>query len=149
MTISFRAAAPTDFEALLALRLLAMRESLERLGRFDEQRSRERFRASFEPSCARHILVADERVGFVAVRPTSDGLLLDHLYVLPAAQRQGVGGKVLAGIIADADERRLPLFVTALRDSDSNRFYQRHGFTLVNEAEWDLLYRRLPSLPSL
>jgi GNAT superfamily N-acetyltransferase len=145
VTISFLAAAPEDFEALLALRQLAMRESLERLGRFDEQRSRERFRASFVPSCTRHVLVADGRVGFVAVRPTSEGLRLDHLYVLPAAQGHGVGGQVLAGVIADADARRLALFVTALRDSDANRFYQRHGFTLVNEDEWDRHYRRLPS----
>ncbi len=144
MSISFQPAREADFEEFLALRLAAMRESLERLGRFDEQRARERFRASFEASCTRHIVIADERVGFVAVKPSRDGLLLDHLYLRPHAQNQGVGGQVLASVLADADARQLPVVVTALRDSASNRFYQRHGFVLVNETQWDLHYRRPP-----
>ena len=52
-----------DFEALLALRLRAMRESLERLGRYDEQRARERLAAGFEPEHTHHIVVDGQRVG--------------------------------------------------------------------------------------
>lgn len=37
--ISFEPAQPSDFEALCALRLEALRESLERLGRYDPERS--------------------------------------------------------------------------------------------------------------
>ncbi|RMN79860.1 hypothetical protein ALQ56_05513, partial [Pseudomonas syringae pv. papulans] len=35
---------PEDFETLVAIRIEAMRESLERVGRFDPVRARERFR---------------------------------------------------------------------------------------------------------
>ena len=41
--------AESDFESLAALRIEAMRESLEQLGRFDPERARERLRAGFEP----------------------------------------------------------------------------------------------------
>lgn len=32
----------------------------------------------------------------------------------------------------------------ALRDSPSNRFYQRHGFVQTAEDEWDIYYLRAP-----
>ena len=74
-----------DAEALVALRILAMRDSLERIGRFDPVRSRERFLSAFSPQHTRHILVDGERAGFVVVKPDGDGLLLDHLYTATKA----------------------------------------------------------------
>ena len=119
-----------------------MRESLERLGRFDPQRARDRLLAGFDPAFTRHVLADGERVGFVVVRPQDDGLLLDHLYLLPAAQGRGVGAAVLADVFARADASRVPVRVGALRGSDANRFYARHGFALVEQDEWDNLYLR-------
>ena len=60
-----------DFESLLALRLRAMRESLEHLGRYDEQRARDRLAAGFDPAHTWHILVAGHRVGFLVVKRLS------------------------------------------------------------------------------
>jgi len=126
----------------VAIRIAAMRESLERLNRFDPQRARDRFLAGFDPALTRHVLADGRRVGFVVVRPQDDGLLLDHLYLLPAAQGRGVGAAVLADVFARADASRLPVRVGALRASGANAFYERHGFELVERGEWDNLYRR-------
>ena len=119
-----------------------MRESLERIGRFDPQRARDRFLSGFDPARTRHVLLEGQRVGFVVVRAQDDGLLLDHLYVAPHAQGRGVGAAVMAKVLADADARGLPVRVGALRGSDANRFYARHGFALVEQGEWDNVYRR-------
>lgn len=119
-----------------------MRESLERIGRFDAQRARERFLATFDPSRTRHVVVGGERVGLVVMRPDVDGLWLDHLYLLPSAQGRGVGSAVLANLLADADARGLRVRVAALRESAANRFYERHGFELVEQGEWDNHYLR-------
>jgi DNA topoisomerase IB len=54
-----------DFEALLALRIEAMRESLERIGRFDLARVRERFQSGYSVEHTRHIKVEGKRVGFL------------------------------------------------------------------------------------
>lgn len=144
-TVSYEPATLADLDALVALRIEAMRESLERIGRFDPKRARERFAAGFEPACTRHVLVDGQRVGFVVVKQQADGLLLDHLYLRPDAQGRGVGGQVLREVLADADARRLPLHVGALRESAANGFYARHGFQQVGEAEWDIYYRREPA----
>lgn len=132
-----------DFDTLLAIRIEAMRDCLERLGRFDPERARARLRATFRPDHTWFIERDGARIGFYAVRPDGDGLRLDHLYVVPAAQGLGVGGQVLGRLLQDADRRGLPVSVGALRGSDSNRFYRRHGFAQVSESEWDIEYLRL------
>jgi hypothetical protein len=73
MTVTLAPATAGDAEALVALRIAAMRASLERIGRFDPGRARERFLAGFSPAHTRHIVVAGERVGFVVVKPRWTG----------------------------------------------------------------------------
>ena len=131
-----------DFEALLSLRMAAMRESLQRLGRYDPQRARDRLSRAFEPAHTRHILQGGERVGFVVVLPRMDHLVLDHLYIAPPAQGQGIGSWVMAQVLDEADRLGLSVRVTALKLSDANRFYQRHGFELQHTSDWDAHYVR-------
>ena len=140
MTVALVAAHPDDAEQLVALRIAAMRDSLMRIGRFDPQRARERFLGGYVPAHTRHIELAGRRVGFVVVKPEPEGLLLDHLYMHPHSQGRGLGAIVLAMVIDEARAQGLPLKVGALRDSDSNRFYLRHGFKLVAKAEFDNYY---------
>ncbi len=132
----------SDFEALVAIRIEAMRESLERIGRFDPVRAGERFRVGFSPEDTRYIVVGPDRVGFLATKPQKQHLLLDHLYIKPAHQGRGVGTKVLQLVFAQAESLRLPVKVGALRESESNRFYERHGFQLVEQGEFDNYYLR-------
>ena len=146
-TISLTQARAEELEALLALRIAAMRDSLERLGRFDPERARSRFRDSFDPAHTRHVVVGNVRVGFLVLKPEDGSLLLDHLYIHPDHQGRGLGSAILAIVFAEADAARLDLRVGALRGSDSNRFYSRHGFTQVGEGDWDIYYAR-PFVPS-
>lgn len=140
--VTFAGARTGDFEALVAVRIDAMRESLERIGRFDPVRARERFREGFSPESTRHVVVAGERVGFVVVKPRIDGLLLDHLYIKPSAQGAGIGSIVLRQVFMEADAAALTLYVGALKESASNRFYTRYGFQFVEAGEFDNHYVR-------
>jgi GNAT superfamily N-acetyltransferase len=131
-----------DLENLVTIRIESMRESLERIGRFDPARARERFSSSFIPQQTRYIVADTERIGFLVTRPQPNWLLLDHLYIKPDWQNQGIGATVLEHVFAEAATLQLPVRVGALRDSDSNRFYIRHGFTLVESTEFDNYYVR-------
>nr|WP_283254324.1 GNAT family N-acetyltransferase [Ramlibacter paludis] len=123
----------------------AMRESLERIGRFDPARARARLLDGFSPAHTRWILRDGARVGFLVLKPQDDALLLEHLYIRPGSQGSGTGAAVLRAVFAEADARRQPLRVGALRESDSNRFYARHGFRLVRQEEFDNHYVRQPA----
>lgn len=149
LAITLEPAHAADFEALLALRLRAMRESLERLGRYDEQRARERLAAGFDPAQTQHIVADGRRVGFLVLKTLSHALRLDHLYIDPAWQRRGIGHRLLSDLCHRADREQLPVELVALKGSDANRFYLRHGFVATGEGEWDIDYLRLPLNPSV
>ena len=142
-------ASADDFEALLALRLRAMRESLERIGRYDEQRARERLADGFDPPHTHHIVVDGRRVGFVAFKTLSRTLPLNHFYIDPPEQGRGIGGQVLRWICELADSQQVPVELVALKGSAANRFYLRHGFVATGEGEWDIDYVRTPLWPSV
>lgn len=144
--LALRPADDGDFEALLSLRMAAMRESLERVGRFDPQRARERLSRGFLPAYTRHILMDGELVGFVVVVPREKDFLLDHLYIHPSGQGLGIGSWVMDRVLKEADRHHKAVSVTALKHSAANRFYLRHGFVLQAEGEWDLYYVR-PAQP--
>lgn len=133
-----------DFDELAALRIAAMRESLERVGRFDPERARERLRKTFHPEHTQFILLDGERIGFYTFRPGAEGFSLDHLYIHPTCQSQGVGSCVLRRLMARADDGGIPVRLGALRGSASNCFYQRHGLVKTSEDEWDVYYIRKP-----
>lgn len=141
-TVVLCAASNNDLEDLVAIRIEAMRESLERLGRFNPERARERFLSGFDAGSTRRIEVAGKLVGFVVLKDHQSELLLDHLYVIPAAQGTGIGAKVLKQVFKEADEIGRPIRVGALKESASNRFYTRHGFVLVESGEFDHYYLR-------
>jgi GNAT superfamily N-acetyltransferase len=145
VNLAFRATTESDADTLVSIRIAAMRESLERIGRFDPQRARERFLASFDPALCRFIEADGIQTGFILIRPQQDHWLLDHLYILPEHQGRGIGAAVLSDIIKSADAQCMPIRLGALRGSDSNHFYRRHGFVQTDEAEWDIYYVRHPS----
>ena len=132
-----------DFEDMLALRIDAMRPSLERVGRFDLTRSRERLSAGFIVPFMHHIVIdGEQRVGFVTLKPErSDALRLDHLYLRTGFQGRGIGEWVMRWAKAQARNEKRDIRLTALVQSDANRFYLRHGFVLEGGEGVDLHYR--------
>jgi GNAT superfamily N-acetyltransferase len=137
-------ASEADFAGLFELRILAMRESLERIGRFDRQRAYDRFRGSFRPEHTRLITIDGSLAGCVALGASGDGLLLEHFYIAPERQGRGLGQAVLRQVLQEADKAALPVRLSVLQRSDAGRFYARHGFSVVGQDEWDVYYERRP-----
>jgi GNAT superfamily N-acetyltransferase len=88
--------------------------------------------------------------GLVTLRPTiySDGPLavLDELYVRPEQRADGIGTAVLERVIAELrvrDGEEMHINVDEV-DTDTRRFYERHGFTNTEPGTADrmLLYVR-------
>lgn len=123
-----------------------MRPSLERIGRFDPERARARFRGSFRPEHTRLILASTgQLIGCVAFGPRDGASLLEHFYLVPEVQGHGIGSAVLRQLLAEADAARLPIRLDVLRESDAKRFYERHGFAETHRDELDIYMERLPN----
>ncbi len=146
--LSLAPVAAGDFDEMAAIRIEALRESLERLGRFDPVRARERLAAGFVPKHMRHIVTNAERAGFITLRPASGparrALQLDHLYVRPDFQNAGIGAWALDWAKTQAKSQDADITLSALKQSAANRFYLHHGFVQVGESEFDLDYRWYP-----
>ena len=147
--LSLAPVAAGDFDDMAALRIEALRESLERLGRFDPTRARERLAAAFEPEHMRHIMAGGQRAGFITLRPGASSapqaLQLNHLYIRPAFQGAGLGALALDWAKAQAAAQDADITLSALKQSAANRFYLRHGFVQVGESAFDLDYRWCPA----
>ncbi len=83
---SLRAATPQDAEWLADLKAAAMRPDLERLGRWDHGRARARFLETYVPSTTYIIVLENEDVGCVTVRPEPDAWWIEHFYLWPRVQ---------------------------------------------------------------
>lgn len=129
-----------DGSVLADIRAAAMKPSLEALGRFDNERVRNRFLDSFVPSETFKIVVNEQVVGFYVVRDKSDHIYLDHLYISPQFQNKSLGKGVVEWVKQDAIRRELPLRLGALRGSKSNDFYLKNGFAKTHEDEFDIYY---------
>ncbi|MFJ6391391.1 GNAT family N-acetyltransferase [Streptomyces sp. NPDC091972] len=141
-TWTLRPATPADVEPIAELRAVVMRPDLERLGRFDERRVRQRFRDAF---VAEHlsVIVADGRfAGCVALRPAEDGLWLEHFFVDPALQGRGLGSAVLRTLLARTDADGGPVRLNVLQGSAARRLYERHGFVVEIEDPVDVFMVR-------
>lgn len=141
---SLRPAGADDIEAIAELRAVVMRPDLERLGRYDPHRVRQRFRDSFAPGLTSVVEADGSFAGCVTLRPDGDRLLLEHFYLAPALQGRGLGSAVLRGLLdrADADSRAVRLNV--LTGSPARRLYERHGFVLESQDPVDVFMIRTP-----
>ncbi|MGH1564634.1 GNAT family N-acetyltransferase [Mumia sp. DW29H23] len=128
-----RPSTAADVDAVAELRAVVLRADLERLGRYDEQRVRQRLRDGFCPAHTRVIEVAGAFAGCVALRPADDAYWLEHFYLSPLLQGRGTGTAVLRDLLAGCDRRGVAVRLNVLRGSAARRLYERHGF--VAEAE--------------
>lgn len=129
-----------DAARLAGLRVVAMRPSLEAVGRFDPMRARERFLSTFVASDTWVLQIAGRCAGFYVLRDRGDHLYLDHLYVAPDQQSSGVGTRVIEAVQARARAKSVPIKLVALVGGRAGAFYARHGFEWVRTEDVDEHY---------
>jgi GNAT superfamily N-acetyltransferase len=139
-----RQATSADVEAVAELRAVVLRADLERLGRYDEQRVRQRLRDGFQPEHTWVIEVARTFAGCVALRPDGDAHWLEHFYLAPHLQGSGTGAAVLGELLDKCDRQSLRVRLNVLQGSRARRLYERHGFTLESEDPVDVFMLREP-----
>ncbi|MFF8097836.1 GNAT family N-acetyltransferase [Streptomyces sp. NPDC016675] len=140
-----RPASESDVDAVAELRAVVLRADLERLGRYDERRVRQRLRDGFDPTHTRVIEVEGAFAGCVALRPAADAWWLEHFYLAPGLQGSGIGSGVLRSLLNRCDRGGDPVRLNVLRGSPARRLYERHGFTVETETPVDVFMVRAPA----
>jgi GNAT superfamily N-acetyltransferase len=140
-----RPAVAEDIEPLVELRAIVMRPDLERLGRFDPHRVRQRLRDAYDPAHTWVVEVGGAVAGCVALRPGDDAYWLEHFYLAPESQGAGIGGAVLARLLDRSDGEGVPVRLNVLRGSAARRLYERFGFVVEAEDAVDVWMVRVGS----
>lgn len=138
---TLRVSSREDAGWMAELRAVVLRSDLERLGRFEESRVRSRFLGVFEPRFTRVIVVDSKDVGLVAVRPEDGSIWIEHFYLHPEYQGQGVGSGVLAAILRENVGSDGLIRLNVLRGSSARRLYERFGFVVEHEDAVDIFMR--------
>lgn len=136
MDVALRDSISEDIEWLVELRAQVLRVDLERLGRFDVVRVRQRMRDAFAPEHTRVVVVDGRDVGSIATRIDDHTRWVEHFYLAPEVQGRGVGSTVLRSILSEAHPGATRLNV--LQGSAARRLYERHGFVADTEDDVDV-----------
>ncbi len=143
--ISISNAMDVDPARLAAIRVEAMRPSLEAIGRFDPERARNRFLETYNARDTHIVQAGNDLIGFYVVRTRRDHLYLDHVYIHPTHQGGGLGSKIVSSVQDQAHQKGLPVRLMALRGSPANDFYISCGFVLEQSDELDNYYTWKPT----
>ncbi len=128
--MTLRPARPQDAAAIAVVHRTAMRVSLSFLPELHTAEDDHRFFAErFLPANTVWVAETEGRVvGYVGF----DADWLNHLYLLPEAQGQGIGPQLLAKALEEGRTRRLWTFQ---RNARARRFYEARGFVLIELAD--------------
>ncbi|SDZ24948.1 L-amino acid N-acyltransferase YncA [Saccharopolyspora shandongensis] len=139
-----RDSSAADVEAVAELRAVVLRTDLQRLGRYDEQRVRQRLRDGFEPGHTWVIEVGGAFAGCVALRPAESACWLEHFYLAPDVQGRGIGSAVLGSLLERCDREGATVRLNVLQGSPARKLYERHGFAVETEDAVDVFMVRAP-----
>lgn len=142
-TVSLRTACDEDRVFAEMLYLQTMLPLLTALGLGDEGRLRIRFLHGYKPACSRFAQVDGVDIGWIQISTGSAGLHLDQLHLAVGWRGRGIGGQLLAALLARAAAARSSVALDVIRGNPAIRLYERLGFRVAGEDEekFQMLWR--------
>lgn len=142
-SITLRRATHDDAEFLFSLLRAALGPYVEETyGPWDEADQRARFFAA-NPTETHEIVEADGRpIGCLDVRRLDDQLKLNRVFLLPEFQRRGIGSRLLADVLTEADTAGLPVRLRVFQVNPARNLYTRLGFRVTEETATHLVMER-------
>ncbi len=134
--VRLRPATNADLEFLCRVHHAAMRAHVEATwGAWDAQRQRDLFLSSTDPTTHEVIELDGRPIGcrWVRLHPAADELV--RLYLLPEAQRRGIGTVIVRRLLAETHAEGRSVRLRVMKRNPARRLYERLGFRVVSETE--------------
>ena len=154
--LSFRPIAPEDREFLYRLYASTRAEELARVPWDDEEKARflrfqfeaqhRYYREQFPEARFDLVLRGEAPIGRLYVDRRQDEIRLIDIALLPEHRGAGLGGRLMRGVLAQAEAAGLPVQIHVERNNPAMRLYDRLGFQQVEEQGVYWLMRWTPGV---
>ncbi|QDO84818.1 GNAT family N-acetyltransferase [Shewanella psychropiezotolerans] len=134
MSFEFILATLDDRAYLLNLRKLTMVEHLENSGQFLSDAEHE-IRLDDAYACSHLIIFKGKIIGTLKYQEDDCRVEIMQIQIHPDFQGQGLGKKVMQQVLVKARNKTVEL--TVLKDNPALKLYQRLGFTITGEDEYE------------
>ncbi|UCF10600.1 MAG: GNAT family N-acetyltransferase [Candidatus Bipolaricaulota bacterium] len=111
-------------------------------GAWDEERQARYVAQILCEGDVRIVRVEGRDAGSLTVRRCGPSLHIESIVLLPEVQGRGVGSRLIAGVCGVADDLGLSVSLSVLRVSRAIVFYERLGFSVVDESDTHLEMER-------
>lgn len=153
--ITFRAATASDEDFLTAVYGSTREDELRQVDWTGEQKSafvsmqfaaqHRHYHAHYRQTEFLVILCDGVPCGRLYLARWSDEFRVVELTLLPAYRNRGIGGRILQGILIEADAAGKPVRIHVEQDNPAAQLYRRHGFVPVGEHGVHILMERAAS----
>ncbi len=140
-----RAATQADYDFLYRLNEATMREYVvQTYGGWDDIFQAQHFRERFDHSNIRIIVVAGRDIGMVETGAADTEVVLANIRIAPEYQGRGLGTAIITEILAKAQQADQRVRLRVLKVNPARHFYERLGFSVVEETPTSYVMRALP-----
>ena len=113
-----------------------MREYVERVWGWDDERQAAILRGRFRPEGWQIIQVDNQDVGLLVVEDEDDAMRLAEIEILPEWQGRGIGSSIIRWLMQEAAGAGKPLTLRVLHvNKRAHALYERLGFRPFKEIE--------------
>ena len=145
--LSIRKADATDSDFVFAVKKAAFREYVEQVEGWNDTHQRELHNKRFDTQDFRIIQFQGNDIGFFSTFCTSDSLKIHQFFIHPEYQGRGIGAVCMTSILADANAAGKAVNLQVLKINIRGiAFYQRLGFSIVDEDSTHVQMKKLPAL---
>lgn len=143
-SLALQAATEDDLPFLLALRKATMTEHLARVDApRDDAHHLARIRYHFDD--AQIVWLHGRPAGLFKAFRDPAGWRVVQIQIDPALQGQGLGRRLLASLLRQADDEGAPVTLSVLKGNPARRLYESLGFTPVEETALEIEMRYEPA----
>ncbi len=142
MQIELRQIETSDFDFLWQLHNAALKDYVAQTWGWDENRQRENFIKTFNPSEGKIIVVEGKDAGYLWVIEKELEVLLASIRLLPELQNHGIGSKIIRDLLENSEK---PIRLQVLKVNPARRLYERMGFKICGETATHFILRANPA----
>ena len=147
MTITIRKADAVDSDFVFAIKKAAFREYVEQVWGWDDTHQRDLHNKRFDSQNFCIIQFQGNDIGFFSTSCTSDSLKVHQFFIHPEYQGRGIGSACMTSILADTNAAGKAVNLQVLKINIRGiAFYQRLGFSIVDENSTHVQMKKLPTL---